>query len=76
MDSTRVAQLQQQYGIVEVAVLDRSDSEMFREDRRENEAFVAALGRLCVLRRTYDAAYGPDTHVRVYDVSNCRARKA
>ncbi|TMG78970.1 MAG: hypothetical protein E6H78_20825 [Betaproteobacteria bacterium] len=75
VDSGAVARMQQQYGRLQIALLDRTDSDLFREDARENEAFMAAVERECEVRPLYSNAFGAEARVRVYDVANCRARK-
>ena len=60
-----------QYGPLTVAFLDRSDSELFREDMAANQQFLEAAGRVCQLESRYDRDHPGIGRVRVWNVTRC-----
>jgi hypothetical protein len=59
-------------GRVHLVLLNRSDSELFRAESRENEALRAALARLCEVRSIQEGAIADWARLGIFDVSGCR----
>lgn len=60
-----------QYGPLTVAFLDRSDSDLFRDDMAANAAFLEQAGRVCQLESRYDRDHPGIGRVRVWNVTRC-----
>jgi hypothetical protein len=58
-------------GGLAVVLLDRDDSDMFREDAKQNNAFLAQLQQRCSLVVAHDAPHGSGTRLRVLNVTGC-----
>jgi len=72
MNADSVAQFASRYGNMSMALLDRSDSEMFRAESVENAMFVATVRSRCALRPQFDSTFDSWARLHVYDVSSCR----
>lgn len=70
-DPANVAEFMRQYRGLQVVLLDRSDSEMFRLDAVENERFLQRLDTQCVLRAVYDRQESTWARLRILRVSSC-----
>lgn len=69
--SDTVPALLQAFGALSIVLLDRVDTELFRKDAKENNRFVADLGRLCELKMVYRADFAWAS-LRVLDINRCR----
>lgn len=70
-DSAVLRQFQQQYPVLTVVLLDRRDSEMFREDAAENEQFLQRLRRHCEIAAVHDTVPAEWARLRVLEARNC-----
>jgi len=71
MNGDSAAAFTQRFGHVNLVLLDRTDSEMFREETLANARFVNAMRVRCDVRSTADTVLGAWAHVRTYEVSRC-----
>lgn len=69
-----VAAFARRFGKLSIALLDRSDSEMFRRESEGNARFLAEVRARCMLAEKYQAELGGWAHLRVFDLSGCRSR--
>jgi 4-amino-4-deoxy-L-arabinose transferase-like glycosyltransferase len=60
------------YGKLNIVFLDRTDSELFREDAARNEAFLAQTRSRCAVQPVTEQALGPSNRLRQFEVSGCR----
>lgn len=67
-----VAAFASRHGGVDIALLDRSDSELFRDESLANEAFLEDVASRCALTAAYDSAPASWARVRVARVTTCR----
>ncbi len=58
-------------GSVQLAFLDRLDSDFYREDAAQNDAFVCETAAYCRLKLLHDKAHSPSDHLRIWDVRDC-----
>jgi len=70
-DSTHIREFQHSSGRLAVLLLDRNDSEMFREDAAQNDAFLARVARQCSVQNRRDVTYGGWARLRVLELTNC-----
>jgi hypothetical protein len=59
-------------GRVSIALLDRNDSEMFRQESAENTRFMEGVQNRCELHRLYDERVSQWAHLRVFELRRCR----
>jgi hypothetical protein len=60
------------FGRVSIALLDRNDSEMFRQESAENARFMLAVQRRCEVQAGYDERLSQWAHLRVFELRRCR----
>jgi hypothetical protein len=60
------------YGPVAVALLDRTDSDLFRRDAEGNAEFLASVSSRCETRSTYDENIASWARVRILELGRCR----
>lgn len=71
LDPDTVAALMRRYGALDIAFLDRSDSEHFRRDAAGNDAFLAALDVRCAMTRRHEEPLEGWARMRVLEVRAC-----
>ncbi len=59
------------YGPVAVALLDRTDSDLFRRDAQGNAEFLASVSSRCETRSTYDEHVASWARVRILELERC-----
>ena len=67
-----LAGLGRRFGTFSMALLDRNDSQMFRQESDDNARLLAEVRQRCTARPVHDAPYGGWARLRVFDISNCR----
>jgi hypothetical protein len=67
-----VVTLQRRYGGLSIALLDRSDSEMFRQESADNRRFLEDVQRRCDARLAFQRGLGGWADLRILDVAACR----
>lgn len=67
-DAAALHDLCARHSALQMALLDRTDSPMFRGDADANAQFVRATQREFVTTLTYDGFFGRDLHLRIYRV--------
>jgi len=70
-DSAHILHFQRAYRALSLVLLDRDDSEMFRQDALDNERFLERLRRQCSLRTRYDVQHSGSMRLRIFDVRQC-----
>jgi hypothetical protein len=67
-----VPRLHRAYGKLDIVFLDRSDSELFREDAAQNDAFLAQTRSRCAVQPVTEQALGPSSRLRQFQVARCQ----
>jgi len=60
------------FGRVSIALLDRNDSEMFRQESAENARFLLAVQSRCEVRAGYDERLSQWAHLRIFELRRCQ----
>jgi hypothetical protein len=71
LEPSEVPRLLAESGSVQLAFLNRLDSEYYRGDAAENDAFVRGTETRCRLVLLHDAAHSASDHLRIWQVREC-----
>lgn len=70
-NTAQLAAICREFGGLQLLLLDRSDTEMFRRDAAENARFLSDIEHHLWVRSVYDRAHGTVFRLRIFDVSGC-----
>lgn len=72
INSDSVAAFAKRFDTLSVALLDRTDSEMFRLESQDNDRFVGDVRRRCTVEEKYRARPGDWAELQIFHLSRCR----
>lgn len=72
LDSSSLRQFSAEFPGLDVVLLDRNDSEMFREDARENDEFLAFARQRCELSEVSETRPNSWARLRIFRAKSCR----